>query len=98
MVEWLQERNAASPLQWLVRVGINTGPVVGGVVGIKKYIYDVFGDTINTASRMENNSEPMRINVSDATYAQIKQHFRFVEREPVGIKGKGSMSMYFVEL
>ena len=97
MVKWLKERNAASPLKWIARIGINTGPVVGSVVGVKKYIYDVFGDTINTASRMESNSEPMRINISEATYGHIRGHFRFIEREPIEVKGKGRMRMYFFD-
>ena len=58
-------RHAAA---WPIRIGIHSGPLVGGIVGVKKYIYDVFGDTINTASRMETMSEPMRINVSEATW------------------------------
>jgi class 3 adenylate cyclase len=97
MVNWLEERNTASTLEWLVRIGINTGPVVGSVVGVKKYIYDVFGDTINTASRMESNSDPMRINISEATYHHAKECFRFIEREPLDVKGKGRMKMYFVD-
>ncbi len=58
-------------------MGIHTGRVTGGVVGVKKYIYDVFGDTVNTASRMESNSEPMRINVSDRTYEILRDKFEF---------------------
>ncbi|MDX9973638.1 MAG: adenylate/guanylate cyclase domain-containing protein [FCB group bacterium] len=96
MVAWLQERNSVSSLQWFVRVGINSGPVVGSVVGTKKYIYDVFGDTVNTASRMESHSEPMRINVSEATRLLARDYFTFLERPPVEIKGKGSMKMYLV--
>jgi class 3 adenylate cyclase len=97
IMQWLEERNAASQIQWRMRVGINSGPVVGSVVGIKKYIYDVFGDTVNTASRMESNSEPMRINVSEATFRHVRQQFRFTERAPLEVKGKGTMNMYFVE-
>lgn len=74
-----------------------TGQMVGGVVGIKKYIYDVFGDTINTAARMEGHSEPMRINVPESTYHLVADKFRFVEREAVAVKGKGKMRMYFVD-
>lgn len=98
MVSWLRDRNARSELQWQARVGIHTGPLVGSVVGVKKYIYDVFGDTVNTASRMESNSEPMRINVSDATYELVKEHFPFTERTPLEVKGKGLMRMYFLEM
>jgi class 3 adenylate cyclase/HAMP domain-containing protein len=82
---------------WPIRIGVHSGPLVGGIVGVKKYIYDVFGDTINTASRMETMSEPMRINVSEATRELAGDDFRFVERDPVEVKGKGAMRMYFVE-
>jgi class 3 adenylate cyclase len=97
IVNYLKERNKKSKRKWEVRMGIHTGKVVGGVVGVKKYIYDVFGDTINTASRMESNSEPMRINVSETTYEIIKDRYAFLPREPVDVKGKGRMKMYFVE-
>jgi class 3 adenylate cyclase len=70
---------------------------VGGIVGVKKYIDDFFGDTINTTSRMESNSEPMRINVSETTYQILKDKFKFTQREPMEIKGKGKMQMYFLE-
>jgi len=97
MIEWLRERNAGSEVEWRARMGAHSGRVVGGVVGVKKYIYDVFGDTINTASRMEANSEPMRINVSETTHALVADRFAFIGRDEVEVKGKGRMKMYFVE-
>lgn len=97
--EALRDRNAASEHQWEIRIGLHSGKVVGGIVGVKKYIYDIFGDTINTASRMESNSEPMAINLSQATYQilEAQAEFRFTERAPIAVKGKGEMKMYFAE-
>jgi class 3 adenylate cyclase len=63
---------------------------------VKKYIYDVFGDTINTASRLENHSEAMKINVSAATYELARDDFEFVERAAIPVKGKGETMMYYV--
>ncbi len=97
MVRWLRERNATAPREWLVRIGIHSGPVVGSVVGVKKYIYDVFGDTVNTASRMESHSAPMRINVSGRTHALLESQCRFSSRSEQEVKGKGVIPMYFLE-
>jgi len=96
MVGWLRDRNERSELQWHARVGVHTGPLIGSVVGVTKYIYDVFGDTVNTASRMESNSEPMKINVSETTYGLARDLFNFIERPSMEVKGKGLMKMYFV--
>ncbi len=94
IIEYLEKRTAK--IKWEVRIGIHTGKVIGGVVGFKKYIYDVFGDTINTASRMETNSVSMKINISETTYHQIKDKFKVIERGSIPVKGKGSMKMYFI--
>ena len=94
--QYLEDKNKASEVKWRIRIGIHTGKVVGGIVGVRKYIYDVFGDAINTASRMESNSEPMRINVSEATYQILKEKYKFFARETINVKGKGSMKMFFL--
>jgi len=95
--KYLYHRNKSSEIEWKVRIGIHSGKVVGGIVGVRKYIYDVFGDTINTTARMESNSESMRINISETTHHLVKDKFSFVGREPMEIKGKGLMKMYFLE-
>jgi class 3 adenylate cyclase len=96
--KFLENRNASSDIEWKIRIGIHSGRVVGGIVGVRKYIYDVFGDTINTTSRMESNSEPMQINVSETTYDLVKDNFQFIKRKPMNIKGKGLSNMYFLNI
>lgn len=98
ILRYLRQRNESTELQWQVRIGIHSGSLVGGIVGIKKYIYDVFGDTINTASRMESNSGPMKINVSEITRNLLGDRFRFMDRGEIDVKGKGTMKMYFMEV
>jgi class 3 adenylate cyclase len=83
-----------SPLT--IRIGIHTGSVVAGVIGTKKFIYDLWGDTVNTASRMESHGAPGRIHVSEATYLLLAARFEFEKRPPIDVKGKGWMQTYFV--
>lgn len=97
IIEYLKARNETSKHKWQIRIGIHSGQVVGGVVGVKKYIYDVFGDAINTASRMEANSEPMRINISQTTMELVKYRFEFEDRGDIETKGKGRIKMYYVK-
>jgi class 3 adenylate cyclase len=80
-----------------VRIGINSGPLVGGIIGTHKFQYDIWGDTVNTAARMESHGVPGRIHVSTATYNLVKDHFTCEPRGTIDVKGKGEMETWFVE-
>lgn len=80
-----------------IRIGISTGPVVAGVVGLTKFAYDIWGDTVNVAARMESNGEAGKINISQSTYLEIKDDFACTFRGEIEAKNKGKISMYFVE-
>jgi class 3 adenylate cyclase len=79
------------------RIGIHTGHVVAGVVGSKKFVYDIWGDTVNTAARVESNGEPGQVNISEETYKLVKYRFDCLPRGKMPAKNKGEIDMYFVK-
>ena len=97
MLSYLEERNKSHKIKWRMRVGIHSAMVVAGVVGKKKFAYDLFGDTINTASRIESAGEAGKINISSSTYELIKNEFTCLSRGKIHAKGKGELEMYFVK-
>ncbi|KAG2389022.1 hypothetical protein C9374_014422 [Naegleria lovaniensis] len=94
--DFLHTFNKEKGKQINVRIGIHTGECVGGVIGHKKFAYDLWGDTINTASRMESTSIPGRIQLSRSSYERVWESFQFEEREAVYVKGKGEMKCYLL--
>ncbi|MBV6404907.1 MAG: hypothetical protein IT228_00350 [Flavobacteriales bacterium] len=96
MDEWRRQREAKGKAPWSLRIGVHSGPVVAGVVGRRKFAYDIWGDTVNTASRMESSGEPGEVNISGSTYLLVKDRFECVHRGRVEAKNKGAIDMYFV--
>ncbi|MDA0210607.1 MAG: adenylate/guanylate cyclase domain-containing protein [Cyanobacteria bacterium FC1] len=92
----LDEFNAQMQQDFRIRIGIATGPVIAGVIGIKKFIYDLWGDTVNMASRMESQGIAGRIQVTEATYNRLKSKYIFESRGAIQIKGKGAMLTYLL--
>lgn len=88
---------AADVPPFQMRVGLHTGPVVAGVVGTRKFAYDIWGDTVNLAARMESSGELGRVNVSGETYAHVKDHFACQYRGKIHAKNVGEVDMYFVD-
>jgi PAS domain S-box-containing protein len=82
---------------FMLRIGINTGPVVAGVIGVKKFIYDLWGDTVNVASRMEAQGMSGCIQVTDAVYSQLKDKYEFEQRGAIFVKGRGEMTTYWLK-
>jgi adenylate cyclase len=91
------EKEAKGEIPFELRIGIHTGPVVAGIVGVKKYAYDIWGDTVNLAARMEQNSEAGKVNISGSTYELVKEKFTCEHRGKIQVKNKGEIDMYFVE-
>lgn len=96
MREALQEHNREFGSNLQIRIGINTGPVVAGVIGLKKFIYDLWGDAVNLASRMESNGVPDRIQVSAATWEHLRDRYDFEARGDIDVKGIGSVKAYLL--
>jgi len=96
MNAWKREREARGMEPWVLRIGLHSGPVVAGVVGKRKFAYDIWGDTVNTASRLESSGVPGEVNISGSTYALVSEWFECEHRGRVQAKNKGEIDMYFV--
>jgi class 3 adenylate cyclase len=97
MRQHIEQRKTEGKDPFEIRIGIHTGPVVAGIVGVKKFAYDIWGDTVNIASRMETTCEEGKVNISGATHALVKDRFRYTYRGKIEAKNKGEIEMYFVE-
>lgn len=98
LIEGLKQERIEKNLPYFdIRIGVHTGPVIAGIVGFKKFSYDIWGDTVNIASRMESSGEINKINVSGATYECIKEHYQCTYRGKIEAKNKGKIDMYFVD-
>ena len=94
IISFLEKRNQEKQHKWSVRIGLHSGPVVGGVVGTDKYLYDIFGNTVNIAARMEEHSFPMQLTVSNTSYKHLKNSFSFSDAREIDIKGMGLTTVY----
>lgn len=97
MLEHRAKKESVGKLFFEIRIGIHTGPVVAGIVGVKKFAYDIWGDTVNTASRIESSGEAGKVNISATTYELVKDNYTCLHRGKIQVKGKGEIDMYFVE-
>jgi adenylate cyclase len=96
MKQHLAQRRSENRESFEIRIGIHTGPVVAGIVGVKKFAYDIWGDTVNIASRMESGGEEGKVNISRSTYELVRDKFKCEYRGKIEAKNKGTIDMYFV--
>ena len=96
MVEAVARLNRSSDRNWKIRIGVHSGPAVAGVIGTRKYVYDVWGDTVNVANRLESSAEPNRIHVSQQVAEALRGSFDLEPRGTVDLKGKGNTESYFL--
>ncbi|NQT62434.1 MAG: hypothetical protein HQ556_05700 [Candidatus Marinimicrobia bacterium] len=97
MEEWKEKQAHLGKLSWEARTGIHSGQVIAGVVGAHKYAFDIWGDAVNTAARMETNSAIGKVNISTTTNSLVRSYFNCIPRGRVDVKGKGEMEMFWVE-
>ncbi|RMG80641.1 MAG: hypothetical protein D6707_06085 [Bacteroidetes bacterium] len=97
ILHFMLELKKQKPDTWDIRIGIDTGSVIAGVVGKKKWQYDIWGDTVNTASRIEGACEPMKINITHNTWKHIKEYFECTYRGEIKVKHKGELKMYYLQ-
>ncbi|MCF8252953.1 MAG: hypothetical protein K9H61_07535 [Bacteroidia bacterium] len=98
IAEYQKERRLSEKPYFEIRMGINSGPVIAGIVGVKKYAYDIWGDTVNTAARMEQNCEPGKINISGSTHELVKNKVTCSYRGKIEAKNKGRIDMYYITI
>ena len=97
MKEYIKKRKEEGKEFWDVRIGIHRGPLIAGVIGNKKFAYDVWGDTVNIASRIESGGQVGKVNISSQVYKRVKNQFSCISAGEVEAKGKGKLSIYTVE-
>ena len=96
MLEDIEDFNANSSVKLYMRIGINSGSLIAGVIGKTKFVYDIWGDTVNVASRMESSGQTSKIHVSEQTMALTKAAIAYSEPVEMEIKGKGAIKTYFI--
>ena len=96
MRDFIQTRNQENGIQWELRIGLNSGEIIAGFISEHNLSYDIFGDNVNIAARMQTHSGPMQINISESTKKLLEPHYSFVRRVPQRVKGKGMIDMYYL--